>query len=58
MRLTGWAITMGVGAAVGAVAVMMLPKQSTARKLVNKAAWKVEDTAMDIADKVSNKLDL
>lgn len=58
MRLTGWAITMGVGAAVGAVAVMMLPKQSTARKLVNKAAWKVEDAAMDIADKVSDKLDL
>ena len=58
MRLTGWAITMGVGAAVGAVAVMMLPKQSTARKLATKAAWKVEDAAIDIADKVSDKLDL
>ena len=58
MRLTGWAITMGVGAAVGAVAVMMLPKQSAARKLATKAAWKVEDAAMDIADKVSDKLDL
>ena len=49
---------MGIGAAVGAVAVAMLPKQSAARKLVNKAAWKVEDAAMDLADKVSNKLDM
>jgi len=43
MQLKGWAITMGLGAAAGAVAVMMLPKQSTARRLVNKAAGKVED---------------
>jgi hypothetical protein len=58
MQMKGWAITMGIGAAVGAVAVAMLPKQSAARKLVNKAAWKVEDAAMDLADKVSNKLDM
>ena len=45
MKLKGWAITMGIGAAAGAVAVMMLPKQSTARKLVNKAADSVEDVA-------------
>ena len=58
MKLTGLAITMGVGAAVGAVAVMMLPKQSTARKLVNKAADKVEDAAWQIGDKINDALDM
>lgn len=58
MKISGWAITMGVGAAVGAVAAMMLPKQSTARKLVNKAACAVEDAAYSVSDKLSNKLDM
>lgn len=58
MKLKGWAITMGVGAAVGAVAVMMLPKQSTARRLVNKAAVKVEDAAWKVGDKLSDALDM
>lgn len=58
MQMKGWAITMGIGAAIGAVAGAMLPKQSAARKLVNRAAWKVEDAAMDLADKVTNKLDM
>ena len=58
MKMTGWAITMGVGAAVGAVAVMMLPKQSTARKLVNKAADAVEDAATAVTDKITDKLDM
>lgn len=58
MKMKGWAITMGVGAAVGAVAVMMLPKQSAARKLANKAATAVEDAAMMVGDKLSDKLDM
>ena len=58
MKLKGWAITMGVGATVGAVAVMMLPKQSTARKLVDKAADKVEDAAWFVGDKISDALDM
>ena len=57
MKLKGWAITMGVGAAVGAVAVMMLPKQSTARRLVSKAANKVEDAAWLVGDTLSDALD-
>lgn len=55
MKIKGWAITMGVGAAVGAVAVMMLPKQSPARKLVNKAAIKVDDAMQDLGEKISEK---
>lgn len=55
MGVKGWAITMGVGAAVGAVAVMMLPKQSPARKLVNKAAIKVDDAVQNVSDKIVEK---
>ena len=58
MKMTGWAVTMGIGAAVGAVAVMLLPKQSTARKLVNKAANAVEDAAQDVGNKLSQKRDM
>lgn len=58
MKLSGIALTMGVGAAVGAVAAMMLPKQSTARKLINKAAVKVEDVAWSLGDKMSQKMDM
>ena len=58
MKLKGLVITMGVGAAVGAVAVMMLPKQSAARRLVNKAAVKVEDAAWKVGDRISDALDM
>jgi len=55
MKIKGWAITLGVGAAAGAVAVMMLPKQSAARKLVNKAAVKVDDAVQNVTDKINEK---
>ena len=42
MTMAKWAITLGIGAAAGAVALMMTPKQSSARKLADKAACKVE----------------
>ena len=58
MKMKGWAITLGVGAAAGAVAVMMLPKQSAARRLVNKAACVVEDTACTVGEKLSSKMDM
>lgn len=58
MQMKGFAITMGVGAAVGAVAAMMLPRQSKARRMVNKAADAVEDTARQVVDKVSKELDM
>lgn len=58
MKLTGLAISMGLGIATGAVAVMMLPKHSTARKLVDKAADKVEDAAYRVGDKINQALDM
>lgn len=58
MQVKSWIMTLGVGAAAGAVAAMMLPKNSTARRLVNKAAYAVEDAAMLVSDKIGEKLDM
>ncbi len=58
MKLTGWAITAGIGAAAGAVAVMMMPRQNLARKLAAKAANKVEDLAWKMEDKMSENWDM
>ena len=58
MQVKSWLVTLGVGAAAGAVAAMMLPKHSTARRLVNKAAYAVEDAAMMVGDKISDALDM
>ena len=53
MTMKGWAITAGLGAAAGAVAVMMMPRQNPARKLAAKAANKVEDLAWKVEDKMN-----
>ena len=58
MQIRGWAITMGLGAAAGAVAVMMLPRQNPARKLASKAAYTVEDAVRQVTNKIGNKMDL
>lgn len=57
MGIKGWAITMGLGAAAGAVAVMMMPKTNPTRKLAAKAADKVENVAWKVSDKLTEKLD-
>lgn len=56
MKLKGWAITMGIGAAAGAVAVMMMPKNSPGRRLAAKAADKVEDAALRVTDKLTDSM--
>ena len=58
MKFKGWAITMGIGAAAGAVAVMMMPRNSPGRKLAAKAANKVEDAAWKVSDKITTSLDI
>ena len=58
MNLKGIAVTMGLGAAAGAVAIMMMPKTNPARKLAYKAASKVEDAAMKVSDKLTSSMDL
>ena len=41
MSIKGWAVTAGIGAAAGAVAVLMMPRSNPTRKLAAKAANKV-----------------
>lgn len=53
MKLSGIAITAGLGAAAGAVAVMMMPRSNPTRKLAARAANKVEDLAWKLEDKMN-----
>lgn len=57
MQLKGLALTMGLGAAAGAVAILMMPKSNPTRKLASKAALKVEDAAMQLGNKLSGEID-
>lgn len=57
MKLTGLAISMGVGLAAGAVTAAMLPRQSTARRAIQRAAYAVEDAAMSAKDKLADKME-
>lgn len=54
MKLWPWAL--GIGAAAGAVAVMMMPSSNPTRKLATQAAYKVEDAVTQVADKISSEL--
>ena len=58
MHLKGWLLTAGIGAAAGAVAVLMMPKNNPTRKLAAKAADKVEDIAWNVGEKVNRELDM
>lgn len=58
MQLKGWAITAGIGAVAGAVAILTLPKSNTARKLAAKAADKVEDMAWRVSDKLTDQFEM
>lgn len=58
MGMKALAITMGVGAAVGAVAIMMVPRSSPVRKFAAKAADKVEDVAWKVSDKLNQSMDM
>ena len=48
--------SMGIGAAAGAVAVLMMPRTNPTRQLAAKAADKVEDVAMQVSDKLNQKM--
>ncbi len=55
MDVKGWAISAGLGAAVGMVAVLMMPRSNPTRKLAAKAADKMEDMAWRVSDTLSDK---
>ena len=52
------ALTAGLGAAAGMVAVLAMPKSNPTRKLAAKAADKVEDLAQQVSDTITEKMDL
>ena len=54
MNVKGWAITAGISAAAGAVAILMMPYSNPTRKLAAKAANKMEDVAWKLEDKMNN----
>ena len=57
----GWktvAFTMGIGAAIGAVAITMMPRDNATRKLANKAAAKVEDVANRVSKKINEEFSI
>ena len=58
MSIKGWAVTMGLGAAAGAVAVLMMPKSNPTRRIAAQAANKVEDAAMKVSDRIADKFDM
>lgn len=58
MTVKGWAITAGLGAAAGAVAILMMPRTNPTRRLAAQAANKVEQAAWKVSDKVSDVMDL
>ena len=57
MTVKTWAITAGIGAAAGAVAVLMMPKTNPTRRLAAKAADKVEDLAYNVSDRLNRETD-
>ena len=58
MQVKNWAITLGIGAAVGAVAILAMPKSNPTRRLAAKAANKVEGLAWQVSDKITQEFDL
>ena len=58
MKLTGLAITAGIGAAAGAVAILMMPRQNATRRLAAKAANKAEAAMLEFSDKMNQKIDM
>ena len=51
-----WAITMGIGAAMGAVAVLMMPKNNPTRQVAEKAADKIETAAGKLTNKMTQAM--
>lgn len=58
MRACNWMMTLGLGAAMGAVAVMMMPSRSPLREAADRAAENLEDTISGTVRAVERKLDM
>lgn len=58
MNMKSMAVSAGIGAAAGAVAVLMMPRTNPTRKLAARAANKMEDVAWKVTDTLNEKFDL
>lgn len=58
MSIKSLAVTMGIGAAAGAVGILMMSRTNPARKLAAEAANKMEDAAAKLTDKMTQKMDM
>lgn len=58
MSVKGWAVTMGLGIAAGAVGILMMSQSSPTRQLAEETADKVEDAAWKVSDKLTKKFDM
>lgn len=55
MSVKTWAVSAGLGAAAGMVAVLMMPRNNPTRRLAAKAANKMEDVAWKVSDSLNEK---
>lgn len=58
MTVKALAITMGVGAAAGAVGILMMSRNNPTRRLATQAANKVENLTTKVTGKLTNKMDM
>ena len=57
MRVRGYVIAAGLGAAAGAVAILSMPRSNPTRRLAAKAADKMEDAVWKVYSKISDEFD-
>lgn len=48
-----WVLSLGLGTAIGAVAILMMPRENPTRKLAAQTAQKVEDAATKLGSKLT-----
>ena len=58
MSVKGLALAIGIGAAAGAVGILMMSKSNPTLRLAAQAADKMEDVAWKVSDKISHKFDM
>ena len=56
MGVKGWAITAGISAAAGAVAILMMPRTNPTRRLAAKGANEREDVAWRVEDRMNQTM--
>ena len=51
--MKAWAFTLGLGAMIGAIAILAMPRDNPTRKLADQAAQKVEDAVSQLGNKLN-----